>query len=156
MSRVLLPLQSTRLDQNEMADTVRSARATLNLLQMDPFAKNSLNRLPTEIKEIVVTMVARQDAAYRDQRTIMSNDSGLLQGDYSQRDFGYSKDEEGLVGEEYAALDDDETVPDERRRWRRLLGKGISSVFRVNREFSTLAAPHLFTVCRINNGSFSR
>ena len=123
---------------------------------MDPFAKNSLNRLPTEIKEIVVKMVARQDAAYRTRKTIMPDDSEILRGEYSQMDFGHSEDEEDLVGEEYAELDSDETELDERRKWRRLVGKGLSSVFRVNREFSALAAPHLFTVCRINNGSFSR
>ena len=35
---------------------------------------------------------------------------------------------------------------DERRQWRRFLGKGIPSVFRVNREFAALAAPHFFKV----------
>ena len=120
---------------------------------MDAFAKNSLNRLPTEIKEMIVAMVELQDIAYQTRRRMYARGTldpdciADLPGDFSKMDFANAEDGKNLVGEEYeTASECDAAVHDERRKWRRLLGKGISSVFRVNREFAALATPHLFKV----------
>ena len=117
-----------------------------NLLQMDAFAKNSLNRLSTEIKEMIVAMVELQDVAYETRQRTRVGYGGML-ADLSRVEFSDERDVENLVGEEYAvAVKGSAAMGDERRKWRRLLGKGTSSVFRVNREFAALAAPHLFKV----------
>ena len=121
-----------------------------NQLQMSAFAKNSLNRLPAEIKEMIVAMVELQDVAYQTRQRTHEGYSTYL-ADLSRAEFSDERDVENLVGEEYAvAVKGSAAMEDERRKWRRLLGKGISSVFRVNRQFAALAAPHLFKVSTLS------
>ena len=120
-----------------------------NQLQLTAFDRKSLNRLPTEIKEMIVAMVDRQDTAYQKRIRMGIKLAEEMPRDESRLDFADSRDGVNLVGKEYAGAEDGSNATcDERRKWRRLLGKGVSSVFRVNREFAALAAPHLFTVCR--------
>ena len=146
---MFVSLERRRVNDDRIADDRRSTLTMSNQLQLTAFDRKSLNRLPTEIKEMIVAMVDRQDTAYKKRiRMRIAFNEALLVGE-SRTDFTDSRDEANLVGEEYAAARDDaNAVDDKRRKWRRLLGKGISSVFRLNREFAALAAPHLFKVRR--------
>jgi len=120
-------------------------------LQVDEYPRNSLDRLPIEIKVIVVTMAAEQNRAYRsrealEKRGIFDVPSDDLAGNSNLHVLAHDR-AEGEPGAIAQVCHD--AKRDIRRQWRRQAGHGVGALFQINREFALLAAPHLFTVSTV-------
>ena len=113
---------------------------------MEVIQRNTLQNLPTEIKIIIVAFVDTNDKTHRLQQVIKTSSTyprlihpSILSSTPNNVD--RAPGEPGAIVQVRT-----ESKSDKRRHWRRWMGFGISALFRVDREFSNLAAPYLFTV----------